>query len=138
MPSTLPDYLSIVYRPDLDVLVGRWMRQVTLEEMQQGYELLLEEAAQHRCRQWLIDVRRRLNTDREGAHWMVTEFLPRLQPLLGGFTHLAYLLAPVILRDPDADAAFPTANSLAGKPFMGERFIDEREAIEWLQQQRQA
>ncbi|TGE09452.1 hypothetical protein [Hymenobacter fodinae] len=137
MLSTPPEYLSIAYRPDLDVLVARWLRQVTLPEMQQGYELLLEEAAQHRCRQWLIDVRRRFNTDREGAHWMLTDFLPRLQPRLGGYTHLAYLLAPVILRDAAADAAFPTANAFAGKPFMGERFIDEREAIEWLQAKRQ-
>ncbi|TGD77847.1 hypothetical protein [Hymenobacter wooponensis] len=137
MSSIPPDYLTISYRPDLDVLVGRWMRQVTLDEMRQGYELLLEEAAQHHCRQWLIDVRRRFNTDREGAQWMVTEFLPRLQPRLGGYTHLAYLLAPIIMRDAEADAAFPTANALAGKPFMGERFTDEREAIEWLQHRRQ-
>jgi hypothetical protein len=138
MPSNPPEYLSITYRPDLAILVGRWMRQVTLEEMRHGYEVLLEEATQHRCRQWLIDVRRRFNTDREGAYWMVTEFLPRLQPLLGGYTHLAYLLAPVILRDAEADAAFPTTDVLAGKPFMGERFTDERAAIEWLQQMRQS
>ncbi|UOQ80535.1 hypothetical protein [Hymenobacter sp. 5414T-23] len=94
MSEVQPDYLTISYRPDLEVLVGRWMRQVSFSEMCQGYYLLLQAAERHQCRQWLIDVRRRYNTDREGAHWMVTEFLPTVAPRLGGRTHLAYLLAP--------------------------------------------
>jgi hypothetical protein len=137
MSDTEPDYLTISYRPDLEVLVGRWMRQVSFTEMCEGYHRLLEAAVAHQCRQWLIDVRRRFNTDREGAHWMVTEFLPTLQPNLGGRTHLAYLLAPLIMRDPAGDSAFPSAETMADKPFLGERFIDEAAAIVWLQKMRQ-
>jgi hypothetical protein len=132
MSDFQPDYLAISYRPDLRVLVGRWMRPVTLPEMQAGYELLLEAAITHQCQEWLLDVRRRFNTDREGAHWMTTEFLPAVARRMGGRTYLAYLLAPLLLRDQSADDAFPTPESMVAAPFLGVRFTDEREAIEWL------
>ncbi|MBD2717139.1 hypothetical protein KBK19_19000 [Microvirga sp. STR05] len=135
MPAPAAEFLLLSYRADLHVLVGRWMRVVTLAEMQQGYELLLQAAVEHRCRQWLLDTRRRNNTDEEGAQWMTQEFLPRLQGLLGGTTALAYLLPPVHLRNAAADAAFPPASYFKDKPFISDRFIDERLAIEWLQLQ---
>lgn len=134
MIPDIPDFLALSHRPDLEVLVARWMRVISLAEMQQGYELLLQAATQHRCRQWLIDARRRNNTDREGAVWMVQDFLPRLQGQLGGRTALAYLLPPTNLRDQQADAAFPPASFFDGKPFVAERFTDERTALDWLQQ----
>ena len=129
-----PDFFVINHRPDLDVLTARWMQLVTLDEMCQGYEALLSAATHYNCRQWLIDTRRRANTDREGASWMISSFLPRLQPTLGGRTALAYLLAPVSLRDPAADAAFPPLSYFNDKPFIAERFIEEGAAITWLQQ----
>lgn len=134
MLTDTPDFLALSYRPDLEVLVVRWMRVISLAEMCHGYELLLLAAAQYRCRQWLIDARRRNNTDREGAVWMVQNFLPRLHGQLGGRTALAYLLPPVHLRDQLADAAFPPASFFEGKPFVAERFTDERTALDWLQQ----
>ena len=130
--STVDDFLTIEYRPDLDVLVGRWLRPIELEEMQRGYLALLVEAEARRCRRWLIDVRRRRNTHLLGAGWMVSTLLPALGPRLGRRTRLAYLLLPVFLRDQDADAAFPTPAYFQGKPFVGERFTEEHEAIGWL------
>ncbi|MCB2378593.1 hypothetical protein LGH70_13415 [Hymenobacter sp. BT635] len=132
---TPPDFLTVTYRPDLQVLVVRWQRLITVDEMQQGYRLLLEYAAEYGCRRWLLDGRRRFNTDREGAQWMVSTFLPQLQLRLGGRTYLAYLLAPVTLRDQDADAAFPPAAYFLDKPFVGERFVEEKEALSWLLRQ---
>lgn len=134
MLSDTPDFLALSHRPDLEVLVGRWMRVISLAEMCHGYELLLQAATQYRCRQWLIDARRRNNTDQQGAVWMVQDFLPRLHGQLGGRTALAYLLPPVHLRDPQADAAFPPASFFEGKPFVAERFTEERMALNWLQQ----
>lgn len=136
MLPAAPEFIEIAYRADLDVLLIRWMRKVTLAEMCQGYLHVLEVAAAHRCRQWLLDARRRFNTDREGAQWMISTFLPTLHTRLGGRTYLAYLLAPVLLRDAEADAAFPPARFFEGKPFDSERFIEESEAIAWLQQAR--
>lgn len=132
MPA--PDFLHVSYRPDLDVLFARWMRLVTLAEMQAGYIYLLEQAGHYGCRNWLLDVRRRVNTDREGAQWMVRVLLPQLEARLGGRARLAYLLAPQELRDQEADAAFPPPAFFLDKPYIADRFIEEGAAINWLQQ----
>ena len=131
-PLLVQDFLEISYRADLDVLVARWLRPIELPEMQYGYQLLLEAAQAGNCRRWLLDVRRRLNTHQIGAQWMVSSFLPLVGARLGGRTQLAYLLAPTYMRDLAADAAFPQPSYFAGKPFIGERFIEENTAIEWL------
>jgi hypothetical protein len=125
----------VVYRADLDILFGRWMRLVSGAEMYAGYAYLLDQAAEHKCRHWLLDARRRINTDKEGAQWMVTTFLPGAVARLGGSLQLAYLLGPVMLRNQEADAAFPPASFFVGKAFGAERFIEEGEAIAWLQGQ---
>ncbi len=128
----LDDFLDITYRPDLDVLVARWLRPINLSEMRRGYDALLVEALKG-CRQrWLLDVRRRLNTHLVGAQWMVSTFLPQLGPRLGGRTRLAYLLGPEYLRDEAADAAFPPPGYFAGQSFVADRFIEEQAAISWL------
>ena len=126
------DFLEIIHRPDLDVLVARWLRPIELPELQRGYELLLAEAIGRGCRRWLLDVRRRLNTHQVGAQWMVSSLLPRLGPQLGGRTRLAYLLAPIYLRDEAADAVFPPPTYFDGKPFIADRFVEEQAAIVWL------
>lgn len=131
---TVEDFLEITYRPDLDVLVTRWLRPLALAEMQRGYEVLLNAAATADAprRHWLLDVHRRLNTHVIGAQWMASSLLPRLGPRLGGRTRLAYLLAPVYLRDETADAAFPPPEYFDGQPFIAERFVEEQAAIQWL------
>ena len=58
---------------------------------------------------------------------------PRVGILLGGRSRLAYLMAPIYLRDAAADAAFPPPAYFDGKPFVGERFVEEQAAFEWLQ-----
>ena len=131
-PILVQDFLEISYRADLDLLLGRWLRPIELGEMQQGYHMLLEAAVTGQCRQWLLDVRRRQNTHKVGAQWMVGTFLPQLAAHLGGRTRLAYLMAPMYMRDTEADAAFPPATFFDDKPFIGERFIEENAALDWL------
>ena len=131
-PIRVEDFLEISYRPDLEVLVARWLRPVDLPELQAGYEQMLTAARGGAGRRWLIDVRRRFNTHQVGAQWMVSSLLPRLGPALGGQSRLAYLLAPMYLRDASADAAFPPPAYFAGKPFAGERFMEENAAVAWL------
>ena len=133
-PLLVEDYLEISYRADLDLLIARWLIPIELPRMQQGYQLLLEAARAGNCRRWLLDVRRRLNTHQVGAQWMVSTFLPQLGVQLGGRTRLAYLLAPVYLRDAAADSAFPLPAYFEGKPYIGERFIEENTAIAWLRE----
>ena len=131
-PVRVEDFLDISYRADLDVLVARWLRPVDLPKLQTGYEQMLAAAQAGAGRRWLIDVRRRFNTHQVGAQWMVASLLPRLGPALGGRSRLAYLLAPMYLRDSAADSAFPPASYFEGKPFIGDRFVEENAAIEWL------
>jgi hypothetical protein len=131
-PVRVEDFLEITYRADLEVLVARWLRPVDMPELMHGYELMLETAQAGAARRWLIDVRRRFNTHQLGAQWMVSSFLPRLGPALGSRSRLAYLLAPMYMRDAAADLAFPPPSYFEGKPFIGDRFIEENAAIEWL------
>ena len=131
--TAIDDFLTISYRPDLDVLVARWLRPIELPEMERGYWALLAEAELRQCRRWLLDVRRRRNTHQIGAAWMVRTLLPELGPRLGGRARLAYLLMPAFMRDEAADAAFPPPAYFDGKPFVGERFVEEHRAFEWLQ-----
>lgn len=133
-PVRVEDFLEISYRADLDILVARWLRPVELPELQTGYEHMLAAAQAGAGRRWLIDVRRRFNTHQIGAQWMVSSFLPRLGPTLGGRSRLAYLLAPLYLRDQAADSAFPPPSYFEGKPFIGERFMEENAAIAWLRE----
>lgn len=63
---------------------------------------------------------------------MLSTFLPLLAPQLGGRTRLAYLMAPIYLRDTAADAAFPLPAYFEDRSFIGERFIAENAAIAWL------
>ena len=131
-PVRVEDFLDISYRADLDVLVARWLRPVTLPELQAGYEKILAAAQAGAGRRWLVDVRRRFNTHQLGAQWMLSSLLPRLGPALGGRSRLAYLLASMYLRDSAADLAFPSQAYFEGKPFIGDRFVEENAAIEWL------
>ena len=133
-PIRVEDFVEISYRADLDVLVARWLRPVELPEIQRGYEMILNAAQAGAGRRWLIDVRRRFNTHQLGAQWMVSSFLPRLAPTLGGHSRLAYLMAPMYLRDSEADSAFPPPAYFEGKPFIGDRFIEENAAIVWLRE----
>ena len=139
MPNTYAfDFLDLVYRPDLDIVVGRWMRQATLAELQQGYQAILEMATSPGCRGWLLDARRRLNTDPNAQRWLINGFMDDAATRLGGRVYLAYLLPPAQLRDTTADGAFPPPQFFAGKPYEAARFMDERQAVEWLQQSQAA
>ena len=124
--------MDISYRADLDVLVARWLRPVELPELQAGYEQMLAAAQAGAGRRWLVDVRHRSNTHQIGAPWMVSSLLPRLGPTLGGRNRLAYLMGPIYLRDVAADSTFPPPSYFEGKPFVGERFIEESAPIAWL------
>lgn len=129
---SVEDFLTVSYRADLEVLLARWQRPIELAEMQRGYEALLAAAVAGGYRRWLLDVRRRFDTHRIGAQWMVSTLLPQLGPRLGGRTRLAYLLAPMYLRSEDADAAFPPPAFFVGQPFVADRFVEEQAAIAWL------
>lgn len=130
LPS--PDYLYLAYRADLDILVLRWMRQPTEVEMQQGYTLALNVAAERQCRHWLVDARRRDHSNKDSSHWMMDSFFPQLYPRLGGTAYLAFVFAPMHLQELEADSAIPPLAYFEGRPYRVERFTEEHAANAWL------
>lgn len=130
LPS--PDYLDLTYRPDLDLLVGRWMRHPTVVEMQYGYNLMLNTAAAHRCVRWLIDARRRDHANQSGIAWMMEVFYPQLASRLEGCVFFAFLFAPAHLHDLETDTSVPPLSCFDGLPYQIGRFMEEKAAIAWL------
>ncbi len=131
LPST--EYLHLVYRPDLLLLVGRWMRETTPQEMQHGYDLMLNGAESQMCRYWLVDARRRDHaTNGRNVGWMMETFFPQVAARLGRPVFLAYLFAPVHLSDIEANPAIPPLTYFNNRPYCVERFTEERAALDWL------
>ncbi len=130
MPTTLysTPSLEIAYRPDLDLLMGRWQGSVAEAELHAGYEALRQAALHHRCGQWLIDSRRRVCRCPRSADWVTTHYLPQVQRALGQPLRVGVLVLPDYL------ASLPQAygNCLATSPVQFARFVDEGAANAWL------
>jgi len=91
----LTDYLTLRYRPDLHLLVGRWQRPVSAAEFRQGYRAMLRAARQHNCPYWQLDLRGRdALPDAATRQWLLQRFLPELASRLSEPIYLAYLLSP--------------------------------------------
>jgi hypothetical protein len=130
-----PDF-PIAYRPDLSILVGRWMVEISrTEEIKQNYRQMFEAAEGFQCRFWLMDARRRFRTTTEITGW-VNENVPRLSHgRFGGELRVAFLLAPHQLLVSTDSPPFPElVHPTTGQP-MSAQFTDEGEAIAWLQAQ---
>lgn len=137
MQSVLPvfsplDYLQCQYRADLQVLVSRWLRQPTNEELHQGYYYLLEAAETHHALLWLVDARRRDHASQQNTPWMMEHFLPLLPKRLGGTVYMAYLFMPTHLRELEHDATVPSLSYFDGRGYQVQRFIEEHTAMQWL------
>ncbi len=89
--SRYPDSFTLTYLPDERLLIGRWLRPVTLAELQAHYQETLHAALAHdNCRHWLLDVRRRAINDPEAKRWFGEEFGPTLPGVLGKPVVIAY------------------------------------------------
>ncbi|WP_169515034.1 hypothetical protein [Hymenobacter norwichensis] len=132
---THTDYLTLNYRPDLQLLVLRWLRDASLSEMQIGHQEALHLARQHAATQWFIDVRRRLLVEHTHTSWVINEFLPQAATLLQAPLRVAYLMSPhrqrTIDSQPELQAIFARAH-VPTLPYRMESFMNEAEAIEWL------
>ncbi|HEX8349531.1 MAG TPA: hypothetical protein VF598_06205, partial [Hymenobacter sp.] len=126
MPTIAPDYLHATYRPDLSILVGRWMRSVETAELRSGYASLLTKAEEQACPFWLLDTRRRLTVEQADIHWMMEEFYPLVFSRLRQTVYFAFLLAPNQLTEVLANPSLPPLSYFDGRPYQVERFIDER------------
>lgn len=133
-PDTLAatDYLQCQYRSDLQVMVGRWLRQPTDAELRAGYHRLLDEASLNGARLWLVDGRRRDHANQQGTPWMMNVFMPLLPERLGAPVFLAYLFMPAHLQDLEQDTAVPPLTYFDGRAYHVQRFTEESAAMQWL------
>ncbi|WP_155832778.1 hypothetical protein [Hymenobacter swuensis] len=129
-----PDF-PIVYRPDLHILVGRWMVEITrAEQVKENYMQLFRAAAEvDNCRFWLLDARRRFRTVMEITAWVNSQVPGMALEKLHGEIRIAFLLAPGQLRASTDSPPFPSLfHPVTGHP-MSAQFTDEGQAIVWLQ-----
>ena len=130
--ASLP-LLQLTYRPDLNVLVGRWSHQPEPHELPPVYKEVQATAVEHGCRFWLQDIRRRTLNDPGTTRWLLQDFFPGMAHQLGGRLYVAYLVGPAlhdaIVNQPD----YVSAESYDGQPFAVSFFGDEGAAMQWLQ-----
>lgn len=134
--SRYPDSFTLTYLPDEHLLIGRWLRPVTLFELQAHYHELLQAALAHgHCRHWLLDVRRRAINDPAALHWFGEEFGPTLPAALGQPVVVAYFARvgqEVATTDPIL------GENIRQGTFHGAKyhyFDQEGAAMSWLAQQ---
>lgn len=131
--TTVADFVELTLREDLGTLLGRWLRQVSTDEVRQGYEATLRVASSQRVRYWLLDLRRRGTIGEDSTQWVLTTFLPRLTPLLGGRVYLAFLMSPAHLSNVDQENGAPLVSNADCHVRL---FSDEGLATDWLARRR--
>lgn len=121
--------LDLVYRADLPALIARWQREITPQELQAGYQAVLDAADAASCNRWLLDLRRREDVIEPVVNaWFGTTFAPSLRGRYAAPVRLAFLVSPLRAQQPvtamvsaaDADCCIAT-------------FTDEASAHAWLE-----
>lgn len=128
-PTAKHDFLHLTYRPDLHLLVARWQRPASADEVRAGYAAMLELAEQVDCPFWQIDVRGRKLMDGATSRWLIDEFLPLLADRLTGPASLGYLLTPAHM----VELASPAVS--VGDAAQVALFTEEGPLTAWLAQQ---
>ena len=138
MPADTPS-LTITFRSDLNLLIVRWLRDVSTSELQQGYTEVLQAAIRHQASGWLVDSRRRSQSSTEMVDWLSQEYLPELSPALNNRpVYLACLVAAT--WQPGTAPATPlavlaqTSAMAIRKEYQVKLFSDEGAAASWLGQ----
>lgn len=140
MPTSTPlltTTRTIAYRPDLGILIVRWHQDATLPVLQADYQTMLEVAVEHNCARWLLDVRRRENTDPLLSAWASSTFYPqaatRLLPqrLRLGVLNSAYIYDR--FRNDPVQQQYVAYMLAPERPFLTNVFDDEGKATSWLQ-----
>ncbi|UOQ55317.1 hypothetical protein [Hymenobacter cellulosivorans] len=136
MSGSPPTACSILYRPDLHLLIVRWPGDAPVPQLQADFEAVLQEAEQHGVARWLLDVRRRDQLNPELGQWTNYTFYPlastRLAPLP---LRIAVLCSPTRLTIYDSDAQqreYLTYGLSAERPYQLRLFGDEGAAMQWL------
>ncbi|MGI4873694.1 MAG: hypothetical protein ACRYFX_21255 [Janthinobacterium lividum] len=129
-----PELLQLTYRPDLEVLIGRWGYQPEPAALAAEYQRLEVVALECKSRRWLQDIRRRSLNDPETSRWLLDTFFPDMARRLGGKLRVAYLVGPVLHARILTEAAFLPPSAYENLPHAVAFFGDEGAALAWLQE----
>jgi len=133
-PELVP--LDLSYRSDLRVLNVRWLRDVSFEELQTGFQSAAALSREHRATHWLVDVRRRTLLDAFQSAWVAQQLLPDVAAALAPAPlHVAYLLSPARLETLRVVPTLAdTVAQLQSRPqaYSLRTFAEEGQAIRWL------
>ncbi|MBT9392386.1 hypothetical protein KLP40_04355 [Hymenobacter sp. NST-14] len=136
--TTDSPYLSVTFRPDLSLLIVRWLRDISQVELQAGYAEVLTVATEHQASRWLVDSRRRTQSDEQMVTWLTQHYLPSLSPRLQD--QPVYLACLVAATWQPATAGTTPLAVLAQAPaqtshrYQIQLFSDEGAATHWLQE----
>ncbi|ALW86901.1 hypothetical protein AUC43_18545 [Hymenobacter sedentarius] len=127
---------SILFRPDLNVMVVRWHTHADFEVVKADYEQMLAAAEASGFSDWLLDVRRRDKVTAELSAWVNQEFYPQaVARLAPRRLRIAVLSSPALSEayrtDPEQKKHVAYATDPA-RPFDIRLFDDERQAMSWL------
>ncbi|RSK48295.1 hypothetical protein [Hymenobacter rigui] len=135
-PSDFSDFLDLSYRSDLRILTVRWLRAVSLEELQAGFEAARLQARAYQATHWLVDVRRRTELDAATSAWVAHTLLPAAATELApAVLQVAYLLSPAradVLQQDAPMRAVTAAAQAPTQPYRLRTFLDEGPAVQWL------
>lgn len=123
------DFLDVNFRPDLGLLLGRWLRAVSEAELLAGYDNLRRATLHCGATSWFIDSRRRASHSYYSPEWVTVTFLPQLQRELARPLNVSFLVLPDYLRGRvDVPGVCPSAS-----PVQFACFLDEGAAHAWLE-----
>ncbi|WP_022822184.1 hypothetical protein [Hymenobacter norwichensis] len=136
LPETLliADHLTLTYRPDLEVLIARWHRYVTLNELQLGYRSLADEAERRSTVRWLLDTRA-LSINAEAGRWVNDVFYPTLAARFNRPVRMAYMVPPGTRQQLQTNVEITRLFDRFQKtmyPYIFQLFDQEGDAQRWL------
>ncbi|WP_035558873.1 hypothetical protein [Hymenobacter sp. IS2118] len=129
--------LEISPRPDLPAIVARWQREITAQELKEGYFAVLATADEHGCWRWLLDLRRREElTSPKLADWLETDFFALLPQRYTAPVRMAFLVSPLraIQAQTASSVATISSNQRPNQGYYTAIFTDEAAAYQWLAQ----
>jgi hypothetical protein len=133
VPSFSTDAFSVEYRPDLGILIGRWLQALPPPELQGTYQTMLAAARAHgNCRFWLLDLRRRPPAGPNLTEWFRDQFSPQVAAALDGPLFTAYLAGPhqrLAAESAEMELHLRQAAKLDSYPLF---YDNEADAVTWL------
>ena len=126
------NYLSFVFREDLNIMILRWIKKVNSAQLRNGYQEALHKAMEFRMRHWLFDLRGRGPICKEDEMWVTNNFFPRAEAQFEDPNFFAYLITPSHQQHIQANGNVETINCNISNCRL-KIFMAEEDAVNWLE-----